>query len=233
VGLVNSTQVGAPIASFFGWQTDGIFQSQDEVAKHAYQSNGTAPGDFRFRDLDGNDTINAKDQTVIGNPWPKATFGLNGNVAFKGFDFRLQIQGTYGNDIFQGFKFRTEGANFFNYTMNVWDNRWTGPNTSNKQPRLTTNDPNNNMRSSTYYVEDGSYLRVRNIQLGYRIPSNVSHLRSARVYVSVQNAFTFTKYSGFDPEIGTNRANNPLYIGIDETNYPLPRIYTVGVNVGL
>jgi hypothetical protein len=145
----------------------------------------------------------------------------------------LQIQGTYGNDIFQGFKFRTEGANFFNYTMNVWDNRWTGPNTSNKQPRLTTSDPNNNMRSSTYYVEDGSYLRVRNIQLGYRIPSNVSHLRSARVYVSVQNAFTFTKYSGFDPEIGTNRANNPLYIGIDETNYPLPRIYTVGVNVGL
>jgi hypothetical protein len=89
------------------------------------------------------------------------------------------------------------------------------------------------MRSSTYYVEDGSYLRVRNIQLGYRIPSNVSHLRSARVYVSVQNAFTFTKYSGFDPEIGTNRSNNPLYIGIDETNYPLPRIYTVGVNVGL
>jgi TonB-linked SusC/RagA family outer membrane protein len=233
VGLVNSTQVGAPIASFFGWVTDGIFQSQDEVSKHAYQSNGTAPGDFRFVDLDGNDTINAKDQTVIGNPWPKATFGLNGNVAFKGFDFRLQIQGTYGNDIFQAFKFRTEGANFFNYTKNVWDNRWTGPNTSNKQPRLTTSDPNNNMRSSTYYVEDGSYLRVRNIQLGYRIPSTVSHLRSARVYVSVQNAFTFTKYSGFDPEIGTNRSNNPLYVGIDETNYPLPRIYTVGVNVGL
>ncbi len=233
VGLVNSTQIGAPIASFYGWETEGIFQSQDEIGKHAYQSNGTAPGDFRFRDLDGNDTINAKDQTVIGNPWPKATFGLIGNIAFKGFDFRLQIQGTYGNDIFQGFKFRTEGANFFNYTMNVWDNRWTGPGTSNKQPRLTTTDPNNNMRSSTYYVEDGSYLRVRNIQLGYRIPSSVSHLRSARVYVSVQNAFTITNYSGFDPEIGTNRANNPLYIGIDETNYPLPRIYTVGINLGL
>jgi TonB-dependent starch-binding outer membrane protein SusC len=233
VGLVNSTQVGAPIASFFGWTTDGIFQSQDEVAKHAYQSNGTAPGDWRFRDLDGNDTINALDQTVIGNPWPKATFGLTGGISYKNIDFRLQLQGTYGNDIFQGFKFRTEGANFFNYTKNVWDNRWTGPNTSNSMPRLTTSDPNNNMRSSTYYVEDGSYLRVRNIQLGYRIPSSVSHLRSARIYASVQNAFTFTKYSGFDPEIGTNSANNPLYIGIDETNYPLPRIYTIGLNIGL
>jgi TonB-linked SusC/RagA family outer membrane protein len=233
VGLVNSTQVGAPIASFYGWQTDGIFQTKEEVDNHAFQSNGTSPGDFRFRDLDGNDTINAKDQGVIGNPWPKATFGLNANFGFKGFDFRLQLQGTYGNDIFQGFKFRTEGANFFNYTENVWDNRWTGPGTSNKQPRLTTTDPNNNMRSSTYYVEDGSYLRVRNIQLGYRIPSSVSHLRSSRIYVSVQNAFTFTKYSGFDPEIGTNAANNPLYIGIDETNYPVPRIYTVGLNIGL
>jgi hypothetical protein len=233
LSLVNSTQVGAPIASFYGAVVDGVSQSQDEISKHAFQSNGTAPGDFRFRDLDGNDTINAKDQTVIGNPWPKATFGLNGGVTYKNIDFRIQLQGTYGNDILQAFKFRTEGANFFNYTKNVWDNRWTGPGTSNTQPRLTTSDPNNNMRSSTYYVEDGSYLRVRNIQIGYRIPQSVSGLRSARVYASVQNAFTFTKYPGFDPEIGTNRASNPLYIGIDETNYPLPRIFTVGINVGL
>ncbi len=233
VGLINSTQIGAPIASFYGWQTDGIFQTPDEVTKHAFQSNGTAPGDWRFRDLDGNDTINAKDQTIIGNPWPKATFGLTGGLSLKNFDFKLQLQGTYGNDIFQGFKFRTEGANFFNYTKNVWNNRWTGPGTSNTLPRLNTSDPNNNMRSSTYYVEDGSYLRLRNVQIGYRIPSQVSRLRSARVYFSIQNALTFTKYSGFDPEIGTNRANNPLYIGIDETNYPLPRIYTVGINVGL
>ncbi|WP_153799304.1 SusC/RagA family TonB-linked outer membrane protein [Foetidibacter luteolus] len=233
VGLVNSTQIGAPIASFFGWQVDGVFQSEREVQDHAYQSNGTAPGDFRFRDLDGNDTINARDQTIIGNPWPKATYGLTGTMSYKGFDFRVQIQGTYGNDIFQGFKFRTEGANFFNYTKNVWDNRWTGPGTSNTMPRLITSDPNNNMRSSTYYVEDGSYLRVRNIQIGYRIPSSISKLRSARVYASVQNAFTITNYSGFDPEMGTNRANNPLYIGIDETNYPIPRTYTIGLNIGL
>lgn len=232
VGLMNSTQVGAPIASHFGWIVDGVFQSEEEIAAHAVQSNGTAPGDFKFRDLDGNNVIDANDQTIIGNPWPKFTYGINGGISYKGFDLKVLLQGTYGNDIFQAFKFRTEGASFFNYTKNVWDNRWTGPGTSNTMPRQTTSDPNNNMRSSTYYVEDGSYLRVRNIQLAYNIPMKPSVFRNARVYVSVQNAFVFTNYSGFDPEIGTNRDRNPLYIGIDETNYPIPRIYTVGFNVG-
>ena len=232
VGLMNSTQVGAPIASFYGWVVDGVFQSEDEVAAHAFQSNGTAPGDFKYRDLDGNNVIDANDQTIIGNPWPKFTYGINGSVSYKGWDLSVMLQGTSGNDIFQAFKFRTEGASFFNYTKNVWDNRWTGPGTSNTMPRQTTSDPNNNMRSSTYYVEDGSYLRVRNIQLSYRIPTQQSILRNARVYVSVANPFVFTNYSGFDPEIGTNRDRNPLYVGIDETNYPIPRIYTVGFNVG-
>src|SRR5690606_21783203 len=132
-----------------------------EIAAHAVQSNGTAPGDFKFRDLDGNNVIDADDQTIIGNPWPKFTYGINGGISYKGLDLKVLLQGTYGNDIFQAFKFRTEGASFFNYTKNVWDNRWTGPGTSNTMPRQTTSDPNNNMRSSTYYVEDGSYLRVR------------------------------------------------------------------------
>lgn len=232
VGLMNSTQVGAPIASFYGWVVDGVFQSDEEIAAHAVQSSGSAPGDFKFRDLDGNNVIDANDQTVIGNPWPKFTYGINGGVSYKGLGLNVLLQGSYGNDIFQAFKFRTEGASFFNYTKNVWDNRWTGPGTSNTMPRQTTSDPNNNMRSSTYYVEDGSYLRVKNIQLAYNIPMKTSALRNARVYVSVQNAFVFTKYPGFDPEIGTNRDSNPLYIGIDETNYPIPRIYTVGFNVG-
>lgn len=232
VGLMNTTEVGAPIASFYGWVVDGVFQSEDEVAAHAFQSNGTAPGDFKYRDLDGNNVIDANDQTIIGNPWPKFTYGINGSVSYKGFDLSVLLQGTSGNDIFQAFKFRTEGASFFNYTKNVWDNRWTGPGTSNTMPRQTTADPNNNMRSSTYYVEDGSYLRVKNIQLAYRIPTQNSILRNARVYMSVSNAFVFTNYSGFDPEIGTNSGRNPLYIGIDETNYPIPRIYTIGFNVG-
>jgi len=233
VGLVNTTQIGSPIASFWGWKTDGLFQSKEEVDAHAFQSSGTAPGDIRFVDLDGNGVINANDQTIIGNPWPKFTYGFSANAAYKGFDIKVQLQGTYGNDIFMGLKFRMEGSNFFNYTQNVWDNRWTGPGTSNTVPRMITSDPNNNMRSSQYYVEDGSYLRVRNIQIGYKVPKNLVKLRSFRIYASIQNALTFTKYPGFDPEIGTNRDNNPLYIGIDETNYPMPRIYTLGVNIGI
>jgi TonB-linked SusC/RagA family outer membrane protein len=233
IGIANVTQIGSPIASFYGWKTDGIFQEARDVANHAFQTSGTAPGDWRFRDLDGNDTINAKDQTIIGNPWPKFTYGFNFGASYNNLELRVQIQGTYGNDIYMASKFRLEGANFFNYTKNVWDHRWTGPGTSNIFPRLTTNDPNNNMRSSDYYVEDGSYLRVRNIQLSYRVPARLLKLRSLRVYASVQNAFTISKYPGFDPELGTNRANNPLYIGIDEFVYPVPRIYTVGLDFGL
>lgn len=233
IGIMNVTQIGSPIASFYGWKTDGLFQDRAEVQKHATQSTGTAPGDIRFVDVNGDGVINARDQTIIGNPWPKFTYGLNSGISYKGIDFKLQLQGTYGNDIYMALKFRMEGANFFNKTLNVWENRWTGPGTSNRVPRQTTNDPNNNMRSSEYYVEDGSYMRVRNVQIGYRLPRNVIKLRSARIYASVQNLLTFSKYPGFDPEIGTNRANNPLYIGIDETNYPLPRIYTIGINMGL
>ncbi|MEQ9441461.1 MAG: TonB-dependent receptor [Cyclobacteriaceae bacterium] len=233
IGLVNVTEVGSPIASFYGWKTDGLFQSQEEIDAHAFQSTGTAPGDIRFVDLNEDGVVNADDQTIIGNPWPKFTYGLNSSFSYKGFDVRLQFQGVYGNDIYMAMNFRTEGSNFFNYTRNVWENRWTGPGTSNDVPRMTTNDPNNNMRSSEYYVEDGSYLRVRNFQIGYRVPQSVINLRSVRVYGSIQNALTLTKYPGFDPEIGTNRDSNPLYIGLDETNYPVPRIYTIGINVGI
>lgn len=233
IGNMNVTQVGSPIASFYGWKTDGIFQTQEEVDNHAFQSSGTAPGDIRFMDLNGDNIINAEDQTLIGNPWPKFTYGLTSNFSYKGFDLRIQLQGVYGNDIFMGLRFRTEGSNFFNYTKNVWDHRWTGPGTSNDVPRMNTNDPNNNMRSSDYYIESGSYLRVRNIQLGYRVPQRWIKLRAFRVYASVQNAFTISNYPGFDPEIGTNRESNPLYIGIDEANYPVPRIYTFGVSVGI
>ncbi len=234
IGIANVTQIGSPIASFYGWKTDGIFQDAGSIAKSPFQSSGTAPGDWKFVDLDGNDTINAKDQTIIGNPWPKMIYGLNAHFSYRNFELSLQLQGTYGNDIYMASKFRLEGANFFNYTKNVWDNRWTGPGTSNDMPRLTTNDPNNNMRSSEYYVEDGSYMRVRNIQLSYRFPQQkIMKLRNLRLYASVQNAFTISNYPGFDPELGTNRANNPLYIGIDEFVYPVPRIYTVGIDIGL
>ncbi|MDT0684994.1 SusC/RagA family TonB-linked outer membrane protein [Autumnicola psychrophila] len=232
VGLVNVTQVGSPIASFWGWQTDGIFQTPEEVEMHAFQSNGTAPGDIRFKDINGDNIINAEDQTIIGDPWPSFTYGMNGSLSYSNFDFSVALQGVSGNEIFSAYKFRTEGPNFFNYTQNVFDNRWTGPGTSNDVPRLNSDDPNNNFRSSEYYLEDGSYLRIRNIQLSYRLPEEVFENLRLSIYGSVQNAFTFTSYSGFDPEIGTNGSNS-LYVGIDETNYPVPRIYTLGLKMSL
>ncbi len=233
VGLANVTQVGSPIASFYGWKTAGIFQTDQEVESHAFQSSGSAPGDFRYVDLKEDGVINADDQTIIGNPWPKFVYGLNSSFTYGNFELGVQIQGTYGNDIFMASKFRLEGANFYNYSKNMWDNRWTGPGTSNSVPRLTTNDQNNNLRSSDYYVEDGSYLRVRNIQVGYNFPNRFLKLRNLRMYASVQNAFTISNYPGFDPELGSNRNNDALYVGIDEFVYPVPRIYTIGISLGL
>ena len=100
VGLVNVTQEGSPIASFYGWETDGLFQTQEEVDNHAFQSSGTAPGDIRFKDLNGDGVVNAEDQTIIGNPWPKFIYGFNGSLSYKNFDFRLQLNGVAGNEIF-------------------------------------------------------------------------------------------------------------------------------------
>lgn len=234
IGLINVTQEGSPIASFWGWETDGLFQTQEEVDNHAFQSSGTAPGDIRFKDINGDNVVNAEDQTIIGNPWPSIVYGINGSLSYKNFDFRLQLQGVSGNDIYMASKFRTEGSNFFNYTKNVWDNRWTGPGTSNTVPRVNTDDPNNNMRSSEYYLENGAYLRVRNIQFSYKFPETVfKDAANVSIYASIQNAFTFSKFPGFDPELGTNSDNNPLYVGIDESNYPVPRIYTIGLKIGL
>ncbi|PKA97771.1 TonB-linked SusC/RagA family outer membrane protein [Flavobacteriaceae bacterium MAR_2009_75] len=232
VGNANVTRVGDPIASQWGWQTDGIFQTQQEVDNHAFQTSGTSPGDIRFVDVNEDGVVDSNDQTIIGNPWPKLTYGLNTAFSYKNFDARVQFQGVYGNDIFMGLRFRTEGSNFFNYTQRVYDGRWTGPGTSNTIPAPNTNDPNNNMRSSDYYLESGSYLRVRNIQLTYKIPTYVfNDAINMSIYGSVQNAFTFTKYPGFDPEIGTN-GSNPLYVGFDEANYPVPRVFTLGLKVG-
>ena len=235
---IGITQVGGPVAAFYGYKTDGIFQTQEEVDAHAFQSSGTAPGDIRFQDLNGDGVITALDQTVIGDPWPNLTYGFNTDLEYKNFDFSMNIQGVQGSDIFPSWKFRLLGANFFNYHRDALD-RWTGPGTSNDMPRLHNSDPNNNFRTSDFYLEDGSFLRVRNIQIGYKIPQSVVNIRSLRVFASVANAITISKYSGMDPEIGTdnNNANNtdgnPLFIGIDESNYPQPRIYTVGVNIGL
>lgn len=225
---VARTDVGHPLASFYGYVTDGIFQTPEEVASHAFQAEGTAPGDIRFRDLNGDNVIDVNDQTYIGNPIPKFTYGLTGDISFMGFDLSMFWQGSQGNDIYNA-TVRYDFT-YVNRPVSTLE-RWTGPGTSDTQPRVSLNDPNQNARVSDRFVEDGSYLRLKNLQLGYTLPSSWMkkvRVKEFRVYVSAQNLLTFTGYSGMDPEIGI--IGNALELGIDKGFYPQSRIIMGGVN---
>ncbi|MEZ4921278.1 MAG: TonB-dependent receptor [Saprospiraceae bacterium] len=226
---VTKTEVGQPIGSMFGFVTDGIFQNQEEINNHAFQNEGTAPGDIRFVDLNNDGVINQDDQTYIGNPIPDFTYGFNADLEWKGFDLGLFFQGSQGNDIYNA-TVRYD----FTYVNRPVDvlNRWTGPGTSNSQPRVNLNDPNQNARVSDRFVEDGSYIRLKNAQIGYSLPRTIldrMHIQKFRVYASAQNLITITKYSGMDPEIGAY--NGALEAGIDRGFYPQARVYLAGVNL--
>lgn len=228
-GNVSRTEVGHPIGAFYGYVTDGIFQNTEEIAAHAFQNESTAPGDIRFRDLNADGIINENDRTFIGDPTPDFSYGITADVQFKGFDLGIFVQGTQGNDIYNGI-FRYD----FFYTNRPQSSleRWRGPGTSNSEPRVNLNDPNFNARASTRFVEDGSYLRIKNLQLGYSLPQNLlnkMHLQKFRIYVAAQNLLTITDYSGLDPEIGT--VGGALELGIDQGFYPQSRIFLSGVNI--
>ncbi len=225
---VSRTEVGRPIAAFYGFVTDGIFQTTEEVAAHAFQHELTAPGDIRFKDLNGDGVIDLLDQTFIGNPTPDFTYGLNADCSFKGFDLSIFVLGSQGNDIYNG-TVRYDFT-YVNRPVSVL-NRWTGPGTSNSEPRVSLNDPNQNARVSDRFVEDGSFIRLKNLQLGYSPPANLLKslgIYKFRMYVSAQNLFTFTRYSGLDPEIG---ALSALEIGIDRGFYPQARTFLGGLSV--
>lgn len=228
-GSFSRTTVGEPIASFYGHVMDGIFQTQEEVNQHAFQALGTSPGDIRFKDLNGDKVIDQKDRTTIGSPWPKMAYGLSSNLRWGPLDMDIAFYGVYGNEIVANWKYFTQGSNFYNFDTEML-NAWSGPGTSNEIPRLNVNDPNNNMRASSYYIEDGSYLRLKSLQLGYSFPHTLlKGIQKARIYLSCQNLLTFTKYRGYDPEIGS--PGSSLTVGIDEGFYPQPRIITAGLNL--
>ena len=227
-GAVSKTDIGHPIAGFFGYETDGIFQSQTEVEAHAFQSTGTSAGDIRFKDLNGDGMVNEEDKTYIGDPSPDYIYGMNIGLNFKGFDLSAFVQGVYGNQVFNAsVRYDKIGGN---RPASILE-RWTGPGTSNFEPRVGINDPNNNNRVSDRFIEDGSYLRLKNIQIGYTLPKrllNKFDISKVRVYASGQNLLTATKYTGYDPEIGTR---GPLEIGIDRGFYPSSRTVLGGVQV--
>ncbi|WP_054411836.1 SusC/RagA family TonB-linked outer membrane protein [Hymenobacter sp. DG25A] len=219
---------GQPFGAFYGYVADGLFQTQEEVTSHATQQTGTAPGDIRFKDINNDGVINDADRTFIGNPNPDFTYGLNNTLTWKGFDLNLFIQGSQGNDIYNLNRFYTEGGLYSNGNSSTRVlGRWTGAGTSNDVPRAIAGDPNQNLRVSSYFIEDGSYLRIKTLTLGYNLPKTVlSRLASQqmRVYVSAQNLLTLTKYTGFDPELGQG--------GVDRGIYPQSRVLLAGLNIG-
>lgn len=216
---------GYPINVFYGYVTDGIFQNEAEVAKHAIQP-GAEPGDIRFRDLNNDGVINDSDRTVIGNPNPSWLFSMNNRVEWHGLELSVYLQGVAGNKIYNANNIDNIGmASATNQTTAVLG-RWTGEGTSNTMPRAVYGDPNQNCRVSDRFVENGSYLRVKNITLAYSFPEKLLrniHLEGLRVALSCENVATFTNYSGFDPEVSIN--------GIDASLYPIPRTFSVGINV--
>ena len=232
-GVVTRAEEGLPIAYFWGYQTDGLFQNQAEIFQHI-GSEGTLlqpnakPGDVRFVDVNGDNVINEEDRTFIGNPTPEWTLGINGFLEYGDFDLSFLFTGAFGHQIFNGAQRRD--LQYTNRPVSELD-RWTGEGTSNEIPRYTWIDVNNNYRVSDLYIENGDYLRLKNIQIGYTLPRKfLERIKSTtwRFYISAENLLTFTSYSGADPEIG---AMSSFDIGIDRGIYPAARTFRFGTSI--
>ena len=228
---ITRTQVGEPVDSFYGFVTDGIFQNQGEIDAHVNAAGqpiqpNARPGDFRWKDVDGDGTFTDDDRDFLGSSIPKITYGLNLNLNYRNFDLLIFGQGASGNKIFQALRRLDIGsANFQTSALG----RWTGEGSSNGFPRMTINDTNKNFTNpSDFYLEDGDYLRIKTIQFGYSLPQEVVErmgISKVRLYVTGENLFTFTKYTGFDPEIGGG------VFGVDRGYYPQARTGMLGINL--
>ncbi|MGL2963565.1 SusC/RagA family TonB-linked outer membrane protein [Flavobacterium sp. RSB2_4_14] len=226
---ISRMEVGQPLGYFYGFQTDGIFQNAAEVAAHPSQlalGANAAPGDIRYKDLNNDGVINFDDRKNIGDPIPDVTMGLNLNLNYKGFDFVAYTFASIGNDMVRNYERTLSDVNRLNYVLG----RWTGEGTSNTVPRVTTAATANNVFSD-YFVEDASFVRIQNVQLGYTVNSKDSEkmgISKLRIYTSLNNLYTFTKYRGFDPSASSG---SPIGGGIDYGFYPTPRTFIVGLNI--
>lgn len=222
-------QVGLPIGYFYGYKTDGVFQNQTEIDAHPSQialGANAAPGDIRFVDVNDDGVVNADDRTNIGDPIPNATMGFNLQLNYKNLDFALYTFASVGNDMVRNYERTLSDANRLNYVLD----RWTGEGSTNTTPRVTTGATANNVLSD-YFVEDASYLRIQNIQLGYTLNPKIAEkafISKLRLYAGVNNLYTFTKYKGFDPGASSGA---PIGGGIDYGFYPIPRTYLLGLNI--
>lgn len=237
-GAITRTEVGYPVGSFYLWEMEGIFQSQEEVESSPFQSRFTRPGDVKFKDINGDNVIDDKDRAHVGNPFPDFTYGMNLGLNWKNFDLSTLVQGIYGNDIYflyGNFAYETQARGFNSYRKIL--DRWTPENTDTDVPIVSLDDRNGNRRISTRFLEDGSYLRIRNINVGYNLKDVFPNdaIQDFRFYLTVQNAFTFTSYSGLDPEIQANSndtrglgISSDLAVGIDWGTVPAPRTFIAG-----
>ena len=242
-GQSHRTIEGYEIGHFYGYKTDGIFQTQSEIDSHATQT-GAVPGDIRFVDVDGDGVIGSTDRTYLGSPIPDYFYGLTFNANYKNFDLSISAQGVSGNEIMNAQ--RVQGENYApapgdNLFSSVLD-RWTGPGTSNYMPRAAANGgANNNYRNSDYWIEDGSFLRLRNVQIGYNFSKEDltsftgDFVDSARIYFSGQNLLLVTDYRGLDPEVTRGfsyfQGESPLANGQDDGRTPQPRVLQFGIQL--
>jgi TonB-linked SusC/RagA family outer membrane protein len=225
------TEVGHEVGEIYGFVTEGIFQNASDVSKHAIQPNA-APGDVKFKDVDGNDTINALDQTYLGSAIPKLYYGLNIGLNYKDFDLSVAFQGNAGNKIVNGLQQALMAGQYTNHSVDEL-NYWSTTNTNTNIPRPIIGDPNGNDGPSDRWVESGSYVKLQNAQIGFTFPSRAlmatKVFHSIHVYVSGQNLFTITKYKGYDPDI----ISDGLFSrGFDYGSFPNPRTISFGLQVG-
>jgi TonB-linked SusC/RagA family outer membrane protein len=225
----NQTEKGFPIGYFFGYVVEGLYQSfADKLASPVVVGYDYGPGDFKYKDVNGDGRIDATDRTLIGNPTPDFIYGFSAILNYKNFDFSADFNGAYGNEIYRYWGSSELPFTLFNYPQFKM-NRWNGPGTSNWDPILGQNRAINRL-ASTYGIEDGSYIRLRNIQLGYNFrlkPQNKLHVQSFRAFANAQNLKTWKRNSGYTPEFGGSATS----FGIDDGNNPLPMTVTFGINV--
>jgi len=225
----NQTEAGYPIGYFYGYVVEGLYQSYaDKLASPKVIGYDYGPGDFKYKDINGDNVIDTKDRTMIGNPTPDFMYGVSLQASYKGFDFGVDFNGVYGNEIYRYWGSSELPFTTFNYPAFKL-NRWTGEGTSNWDPILGANHTINRL-PSTYGIEDGSYFRIRNVQLGYNFTPTLLkkvNIKSVRLFANVQNLKTFKRNSGYTPEFGGTATS----FGIDNGNGPVPLVFTGGINV--
>jgi TonB-linked SusC/RagA family outer membrane protein len=235
---ISVTKAGLPIASFFGYIVDGVIKDDAEAASAPKFGTYTRAGVFKFRDVNGDGVITAADKTIIGNPHPDFSYGLNVTLGYKNWELTAFAQGVQGNELFNYLKYWTDFNTFQgNRSKDMLYNSWKKQGDVALLPRLNSQD-GTSQQISSYFVEDGSYMRIKNIQLTYTVPKNLLSkikLSSVQVYVQGQNLFTFTKYKGLDPDINLRTSGNDnqdIHMGIDEGAFPVAKSYNVGLRVG-